>query len=293
MVYFDNAATTWPKPKSVLSAVERAMREYGANPGRGGYDMASDTDAQVYGCRKRAADMFGAKSPEKVIFTPGCTYSINYVLRGVLRPGDHVIISNLEHNAVIRPLHYLHRCGVSVTRVDICEGDHDTTLRRFRSAIRRNTAMIFCTHASNVFGVQIPINSIGELCRREGILFGVDAAQSAGSIAIDVGANHIDYLCLPAHKGLYGIMGLGMLIIGEDAPLPSPLIMGGTGSLSAIREQPEELPDRLESGTLNVPAICALRAGMDMICGMGESTVMRHEMDIIASLYRELAAIKG
>ena len=292
MIYLDNAATTYPKPAGVLRSMTEAVTLYGANPGRGGYPLAEAADRRLYECRCRAAEFFGVERPEQLIYTPGCTWSINTVLRGCLRPGDHVIISDLEHNAVVRPLHALGRRGVSVTRAHVAEGDEYATLMNFRSAIRRNTRMIFCTCASNVFGIVPPIALLGELCQRYGLLFGIDAAQAAGTEPITLRSTGAHFICAPAHKGLYGVMGLGILAV-RGRTLPEPLIYGGTGTLSAQREQPDELPDRYESGTPGMPAICALDEGLCFIRRNGRERIRARELDIAAHVYDGLKDMDG
>ena len=292
MIYLDNAATTYPKPPGVLRALTDAVTLYGANPGRGGYPLAEAADRRLYECRSRAAEFFGTKQPENLIFTPGCTWSINTVLLGCLRPSDHVIISDLEHNAVVRPLAALERRGISVTRAHVKEGDEYATLINFRSAIRRNTRMIFCTCASNVSGIIPPILLLGELCRRYGLLFGIDAAQAAGTEPITLGGTGAHFICAPAHKGLYGVMGAGILAMSGTS-LPQPLVFGGTGTLSAQRRQPDELPDRYESGTPGMPVICALDEGIRFIERYGRERIRTHELDIAAHIHDGLRAMDG
>ena len=292
MIYLDNAATTWPKPPGVYKAMGDAVSRYGANPGRGGYPLAEAADRRLYQCRKRAAELFGLEQPEQLIYTPGCTWAINTVLNGCLKPGDHVIISDLEHNAVVRPLHALEERGVSVSRAHVAEGDHDATVRSFENAIRRGTKMIFCTCASNVFGVTPPIAELGGLCRRKGLLFGLDGAQAVGTEDITAQATGAHFICAPAHKGLYGVMGLGVMALCSDMR-PLPLVRGGTGSLSARREQPEELPDLYESGTPPMPAICALDEGIAAIGRSGRENIRRHEMTVITHIYDGLRTMPG
>ncbi len=288
MVYLDNAATTWPKPYKTAAAVADAIINKGANPGRGSYDMAVKSSELVYNCRSHAAEFFGAKSPEYVIFTPSCTHSINYVLKGTLRKGDHIIISKLEHNAVTRPVTYLSKHGVQFSTARVHENSPKETVNEFRRLIKRNTKMIFCTHASNVFGIKLPIYELGELASRYGILFGVDCAQSGGTAEIDLRRLKADYICLPAHKGLYGTMGLGLLIINSSRR-PEALIQGGTGSLSAQNTQPELLPDRFESGTLNVPAIAALDVGLNFIEEIGREKLEKREFELMSMAYQGIA----
>lgn len=231
------------------------------------------------------AEFFGASTPENIVFTANCTAAINYVIKGCLRAGDHVIISDLEHNAVVRPLHSLEKRGmVRVTRVNALSTDPERVVQGFRSAIRRDTRMIFCTHASNVLGVTLPVERIGEVCRENGLIFGIDAAQSAGVLPLKLESAHADFICAPAHKGLYGIMGLGVLI-SDGRVLPTSLMEGGTGSLSSEREQPDFLPDRLESGTVNVVGICALSQGVDAVNRVSRERIYRHELTLMQQLY--------
>ena len=290
MIYLDNAATTWPKPRGTAATIADVLSSRGANPGRGNYAMAALSSETVYKCRCHAAGFFGAKAPENVIFTPSCTHAINYVLKGVLSAGDHVIISDMEHNAVTRPVMQLARKGVQFSVAHVHEADDEATIAEFRRKMRVNTKMIFCTHASNVFGIKLPIDEIGRLAHRNGILFGVDCAQSAGTAELDLRTLHADFLCMPAHKGLYGIMGLGLLVINNDIKL-STVIEGGTGSLSGINTQPEFLPDRLESGTLNVPAIAALDVGMSFIESVGRERLETHEMSLICRAYDAISSM--
>ena len=290
MIYLDNAATTWPKPRGTAAAIAEVLSSRGANPGRGSYRMAELSSETVYKCRCRAAGFFGAKAPEHVIFTPSCTHSINYVLKGVLSSGDHVIISDMEHNAVTRPIMQLTKRGVQFSVAHVHEGDPQATVAEFRRKMRVNTKMIFCTHASNVFGIKLPIAEIGQLAHRNGVLFGVDCAQSAGTADLNLRTLQADYLCMPAHKGLYGIMGLGLMILNSDRKL-STVIEGGTGSLSGVNTQPDFLPDRFESGTLNVPAIAALDSGIAFIESVGRERLEKHEMSLIDRAYDAIAAM--
>lgn len=290
MIYLDNAATTWPKPRNTANVVADTILNRGANPGRGNYKMAALSSETVYRCRSHAAAFFGARSPEYVIFTASCTHSINYVLKGLLSAGDHVIISNMEHNAVTRPVMQLAKRGVQFSIAKVHECDDEATVAEFRRKLRPNTKLIFCTHASNVFGIKLPVAKIGELAARNGVLFGIDCAQSAGTAELDLNKIHADYLCMPAHKGLYGTMGLGLLIVNNNAPLAT-VIEGGTGSLSGVNTQPDFLPDRLESGTLNVPAIAALDVGLTFIETVGRETIEAHEMKLINIAYDKIAAM--
>lgn len=293
MIYLDNAATTYPKPRAVIESVYRSFSECGANPGRSGYDMAMRTASQIYNCREKAAEFFALSSPENVLFVPNCTTAINIVLKGVLKCGDHVIVSDLEHNAVMRPLFEMMKTrGIKYTAAHVCENDDDKTVLNFKNAITPNTKLIFCTHASNVFGLVLPIKRLSELAHRNNILFGVDAAQSAGVLPINIEKYEIDFLCVPGHKGLYGPMGTGMLLLRNDIPLKS-FVEGGTGSLSAKLAQPDFLPDRFESGTCNTSGIIGLSSGISFVRGQGVTRIYEREITLMRFLYRELQKIDG
>ncbi len=289
MIYLDNAATTFPKPLNVQRAVSEAIRKYGANPGRGGHDLSLKTSTQVYDSRKKAADFFGASSPDKIVFTQNCTMSLNYVIKGILKPGDHVIVSDMEHNAVMRPIFTMsEKRIISYSVAKTFPGDFEKTVVSFKSCIRPETKAIICMHASNVFGTILPIAEIGKLAHENGLLFVVDAAQSAGVLPIKIDDMNIDFLCLPCHKGLYGPMGTGMIVFGQNAPLPETVIEGGTGSDSINYNQPDFLPDRFESGTINVPGIIGVGSGIDFINKKGIGRIHSYEMNIIKMLYREM-----
>ncbi|MGI6264715.1 MAG: aminotransferase class V-fold PLP-dependent enzyme, partial [Acutalibacteraceae bacterium] len=292
MIYFDNAATTFPKPPSVRRAVIRAMEAYGANPGRGGHRMSLQTAREVFLCRQTAAELFGAPDEEHVIFTANATASLNVAIRGLLQDGGRAVVSDLEHNAVMRPLHALSPKRPVYDVAAVTPEDDDATLAAFEAAITPQTKAIVCTHASNVFGITLPVRRIGELARRHAIPLVVDASQSAGLIPIDMERDHIDYLCLPGHKGLYGPMGTGLLICGKGRTLP-PLILGGTGTRSRSFDQPDDLPDRLESGTLNVPGICGLRAGMAFVKRQGVEALAGREREGLKAFYEKLLNCKG
>ena len=232
MIYFDNAATSFPKPPGVEKAVSGAIRQLGGNPGRGGHLMAMKAAQEVYKARKIAAEMFGMEKEENVIFTLNCTHALNLVIYGVLQKGDHVVISDLEHNSVWRPLCDLKKRGViELTVVKTSLSDPFKTLSAFDRAITFRTKLVICTHASNVTGTVLPIAAIAELAHSRGAMIAVDAAQSAGMLEISMKKMGLDFVCMPGHKGLYGPSGTGMLLIGCDYPIV-PLMQGGTGSLS-------------------------------------------------------------
>lgn len=292
MIYLDNAATTYPKPDSVRNAVAYALRNYGANPGRAGHDMSLAAAEEVYRCRMAAADFFHAPGPECVAFTLNCTHAVNYVLKGYLKPGDHAVTSCLEHNAVARPLHALSEAGVEVTEARVYPGDNDATVDSFRHAIRSNTRLIVCTHASNVWGIRLPVERIAALGHEYRIPIAVDCAQSAGVLPVDLLDSGIDYLCIAGHKGLYGPMGTGLLITANGSGL-NTLIEGGTGTNSAQTEQPEAMPERMESGTQNMPGIAGLRAGIEFVKARGTDRIFRHEIGLIRYLYRRLSRLSN
>ncbi len=288
MIYLDNAATTFPKPPTVRRAMLDSLG-FSANPGRSGHSMSIKASEAVYNCRNAVAELFNVKSVENVILTPGCTYALNTVIKGCLKKGDHVVISSLEHNSVVRPVQRLCDEGLitySVARV--YEGDDDKTLDSFRNCINKSTRLVVCAHASNVFGIKLPVSRIAALCRYYGILFCLDAAQSAGVEDIDINEIGADFLCAPAHKGLFGIMGSGILIINTE-DVPAPLCEGGTGSGSLELTQPLALPDRFESGTINLSGICALKEGIDFVRQKTVKRISEYEMGLIKYLYTELS----
>ena len=291
MIYFDNGATTFPKPRAVVNAVDKTLRYYSANPGRSGHNMSLKASEIMYECRKNAAELFNADSPEKIIFTYNCTAALNYVIKGLLKEGDHAVISSLEHNAVLRPLESLKENGVEYSIADYSPDDEET-INNFRNAIRPNTKLVVCTHASNVFGVRLPVERIAALCRIHGVLFCVDAAQTAGVVPISLKDSCIDFLCTAGHKGLYGPMGTGILVINSET-MPESLIQGGTGSFSSDRKQPAILPDRYESGTPNLPGIAGLNEGIKFVMNRTELNIESYESELAVRLYHKLKNIPG
>ncbi|MGN0471173.1 MAG: aminotransferase class V-fold PLP-dependent enzyme [Acutalibacteraceae bacterium] len=290
MIYLDNSATTFPKPWTVQNAVNNSLK-YSANPGRSGHKLSIKASEEIFLARKTAAEFFNAKNETDVIFTLNCTMSMNMVIKGMLKSGDHVVVSEMEHNAVMRPLEKMAEKGVTFTQAAVFPEDNDKTVDSFRRAINARTKMIICVHASNVWGIKLPIERISALAHEYGLLFAVDAAQSAGIVPIDVQQCGIDFLCVAGHKGLYGVMGTGILILSENA-IPDTIIEGGTGSNSVSFEQPQELPDRFESGTPNVSGIVGLRAGIQFVRQKKPENIAKHEFMLIQRLYRELAKMK-
>ncbi len=292
MIYLDNSATTFPKPGTVTNAVSNALLNFGANPGRGGHRLAMKASQLMFDARSTAMRFFKARDENSIIFTENCTHACNMVLKGLLKPGDHVVVSCLEHNAVMRPLEKLSHSGVTYTAAAVYPGDNDRTLDSFRKAMNRNTRLIFCTQASNVWGIRLPVERITALAHQYGIPVAVDAAQSAGVVDIDLADSGIDFLCCAGHKGLYGPMGTGMLIFNTDIDLDT-IVEGGTGSSSYSLEQPDILPDRFESGTQNLPGIAGLKAGMELVTRRGIENIFRSELIHMQYLYDNLKRITG
>ncbi|MBQ4568753.1 MAG: aminotransferase class V-fold PLP-dependent enzyme [Ruminococcus sp.] len=291
MIYLDNAATTFPKPLSVKNAVNNSFL-YSANPGRAGHSMSIKAAQTLFDCRNNICRLFNFDKPENVILTPGCTFALNTVIKGVLNKGDHVVISSLEHNSVSRPLEMLREKGIiSYNVAKVYEKDPDKTIDSFRNALRDNTKLVVCTHASNVFGIKLPVSRIGALCRYYGTLFCVDAAQTAGACDINIKALGADFICVPGHKGLYGPMGTGFLIINSDN-IPESIIDGGTGSGSGDLKQPQMLPDKFESGTHNLHGFAGLTQGIDFVMKKSPLRIAQHEMRLTRRLYNELKSIK-
>ncbi|MBO5725444.1 MAG: aminotransferase class V-fold PLP-dependent enzyme [Clostridia bacterium] len=292
MIYLDNAATSGIKPSRVIGAVEYALKKYSANPGRSGHRLSMNAALAVYNAREKIKEMFGATQVENVAFTLNCTHALNCVIKGALSYGDHVIVSDLEHNAVMRPLEKLKNEGkITYTVAKSVENDDNATLENFKNCITTNTKLIICTHASNVFGCVMPIEKIGNLCKEYGLFFAVDAAQSAGVLEIDMQKMHIDYLCIAAHKGLFAPMGTGVLI--AEKPLKHTVLEGGTGTDSFNLEQPTVMPEMLESGTINLPGICGISAGVDFIKTRGIRNIYLHEFNLCKYLFEQLSSCKN
>lgn len=269
MIYLDNGATSLHKPPAVAHAVAEAMRRC-ANPGRGGYAAAMAAAETVYRCRERAATMF-AGQPEQVAFTSNCTHGLNIAISTLVQPGDKVVISGFEHNAVVRPLHAI---GADITVAGRRLFDWDDTLWQFEKAIKNGAKIGVFTHVSNVFGYILPVEQLSRMCRENGVRFIVDAAQSAGSLPVSLRDWGADFIAMPGHKGLLGPQGTGILLCGTQ---PKPLLYGGTGSASRDRDMPDFLPDRVEAGTLNVPGIAGLDQGLSFLQRVGIANVLRRE----------------
>ena len=273
-IYLDNAATSFPKPEEVSRAVYDYMTKLGTNVNRGGYATAYDTESVVLECRELIGALFHAPDYKNVVFTRNITESLNVVLKGLLRSGDHVIVSSMEHNAVMRPIRQLEKKGVSFTRVQ-CESDGSLKPEKLLSCLRPETKAVVMTHASNVFGTMLPIEEVGNFCKENGLVFILDSAQTAGVFPIDMEKMHIDILCFTGHKGLLGPQGIGGFILRDELVLKiEPLISGGTGSLSNVETVPEFMPDRFEAGTPNLPGIFGLHAALNWLRKLGKMSLL-------------------
>lgn len=289
MIYLDNAATTFKKPQSVLDAVIDAYKN-STSVGRGGYESAMNAAETVYTAREKAAELFGASSPEQVVFTSNATHALNIAIKGVMGVGN-CVISGYEHNSVVRPIKASDEleCRVATGKL-FCP---EMLVRSYERLIDKKTVFAVCTHISNVFGYILPIERIDEVCCKKGIPLIIDASQSAGSLPIKLSKlRSCVCICMPGHKGLYGPQGTGILICREGEKLKT-IIEGGTGSVSKETTQPLFMPDRLECGTHNVPGIAGLSAGISYVTERGEAAIMRRERNLVRELARNLRRIEG
>ncbi len=289
MIYFDNAATTWPKPPEVLEQIARSFTDYGANPGRGAYKMAMDTSRLIYKTRETIASFFGVADCRNIVFTRNTTESVNMAIKGIINPGDHILYSSLEHNAIWRPVKALEKIGVTSDSFTVNQ-QGKVDFADLEAKIKPNTKLIACLHGSNVLGAVLDIAAIGAVAKKHHLYFLVDAAQTAGALPIYPEKIGIDLLAFPGHKGLYGPMGIGGLYV-RDGILLNPLQEGGTGSNSLEAAQPDMMPDRLESGTVNTPGIAGLAAGIQFLNAISLEEVLRHEQMLTKYLYEELSYI--
>ena len=280
MIYLDNASTTFPKPPEVAEAMARYLTEGGCNINRGGYAMAYRTEELVYETRQQLRDLFGGGDCREVIFTKNVTESLNVLLKGFLRPGDHALVSAMEHNAVMRPLRQLEKGGVSFTRIP-CRADGTLQLEALPRCLWENTRLVVMTHASNVCGTLLPAAEVGAFCRARGLRFFLDTAQTAGVWPLDMEALGVDALAFTGHKGLLGPQGIGGFVLRQElASEIDPLLSGGTGSLSHTEEVPDFLPDRFEPGTMNLPGILGLGAALSFLERTGLDRIRAHELEL-------------
>ncbi len=288
MYYFDNAATSYPKPEGVYEELIDIMKTRGANPGRGSHTMALNASRVIYDTRCKLAKLFNIENPLNIAFTHNATHSLNMAIKGYLRKGDHVVTTSLEHNSVLRPLYSLEEdFGLELTIVE-ADSDGGIDTETLLSAIREDTKAVVMTHASNLTGTILPVKEIGRVCSERGITLIVDASQSAGYLDIDVEDMNIDILCFTGHKSLYGPQGTGGIYIKDGIKL-SPLMEGGSGSHSKLKRHPREMPDLLEYGTLNAPAIGALGVGIDFITEIGLEKIRSHEEELVKTFIEGIA----
>lgn len=291
MIYFDNGATSFPKPKLVYDEIFSAMTEYGANPGRSGHEMAMKTNRKIYKARRSLAKLFNIKNPMDIVLTFNCTSALNLGIKGFLKEGDHVITTSMEHNSVLRPIVYLEKKGITNTIV-MADSYGRVDPEDIRKAIRPETRLIVSTHMSNLTGTIIDIEEIGKIALENNIKFLVDGAQSAGAFDIDVEKMNIDMLAFPGHKSLLGPQGTGGLYIREGIVLEE-IYQGGTGSLSDTLIQPDILPDKYESGTPNGPGLIGLGAGVEYILSQGIENIRKKEMELTKYFIEEIDKIEN
>ena len=292
-IYLDNASTTFPKAPNVASAMADYITNCGININRGSYSLAYDVEDIIYTTRQRLHTLFNGHDPSHVIFTQNVTMSLNMVIKGLLKAGDHVLVSSMEHNAVMRPLTQLLDEGITFDTIP-CDSTGSIQMDSIEPLIRPNTVALIINHASNVCGTIQPLKSIGPICKAHNLQFIVDAAQTAGVIPIDVKACHIDALCFTGHKGLLGPQGIGGIILTKEmAQTLTPLIAGGTGSFSHLETMPTHMPDAFEAGTLNLPGIIGLNEGLDYIESQGMENIHNHELALTQAFLEGLQSIDG
>lgn len=293
MIYFDNASTTFPKAPQVGREMAQLLQNSGFNINRGGYDGAYRVEDMVLGCRERLCALLGAPSPKNIIFTPGVTYSLNYILKGYLKPGDHVITSSMEHNAVMRPLNQLAERGVEFS---CAQGDENgaVTLEKIARLRKPNTKLVVMLHASNVCGTVLPVEQVGRWAKTNGLRFVVDAAQTAGVLPVSMESFNADAIAFPGHKGLLGPQGIGGMAITDDfAKEIDPIVAGGTGSVSDSEKVPHFLPDKFESGTMNLPGIAGLNAALEYLEKEGIESIHKKEMALTAHFIEGVSKFDG
>jgi cysteine desulfurase/selenocysteine lyase len=292
LIYLDNAATTYPKPRHMLEAMISAYARLGVSPGRGSYDLAVEAEDMVQETRVKVARFFGGPDPDRVIFAGNATDALNLVIQGLAKPGDHIVSTRLEHNSVLRPLHHLHQCGLIEYDLVPFDGrgfvDPDDVAR----AIRSNTRAVIVCHASNVLGTIQPVSEIGQLCRDREVPLIIDAAQSAGIVPIDMTAWHVAAVAFTGHKSLLGPTGIGGLVLNTLPDIRSTRF-GGTGVDSKSPVHTQTFPHRLEAGTLNLLGIIGLSEGMDFVLNEGLTAIHRRELELLTALRDGLSALQG
>lgn len=291
-LYFDNAATTYPKPEKVYNAAEETLRKTWGNPGRSGHTRTLDADRLVYRVRESIARLFNAPDPSAIVFTLNATDALNMAIKGVLEPGDHVIFTAMEHNSVLRPLGAMRRCSIIETTMAPCSPEGFPDLDFLAGAFKSRTRLLVVNHASNVCGAVAPLQDMIEMAHSNGALVLVDAAQSAGILPVDVTANSLDMLAFAGHKGLMGPPGTGGLFVRPGLNI-KPWREGGTGSFSEKDQHPESMPERLEAGTLNIPGLAGLLQGIDFIRQTGLEKIRKYERALLEHLRQNLSTIPG
>lgn len=287
MIYLDSAATTLIKPPAVAGRVKWAVNNL-ASPGRGGHSAAMAAADTALSCREKAAELFKVPDPEKIIFTLNATHALNIAIKTLAKPGRRALISGYEHNSVLRPLYDI-GADIDIARSELFETEAAVSV--FDRKITPDISLVVINHISNVFGYELPIYRIAEICRERGVPFIIDASQSAGVKRIDFKALGADFIALPGHKGLYGPQGTGILICGDRTP--EPILFGGTGSASRLKEMPDFLPDRLEAGTHNMPGIAGLSAGLDFVLNTGTDRIDAHEKKMLGIMAKGFDCIIG
>ena len=290
-IYLDQASTTYPKPECVAKAVYEYMTGNGSNINRGCYENAYDTEEVVLETRELLCELFDGPDCKNVVFTKNVTESLNVVLKGFLKPGDHVLLSSMEHNAVMRPIRQLEKNGVEFDRVP-CSEQGELKLQSMEALLRQNTKAVVMMHASNVCGTMLPLKEVGAFCKAHGLKFIVDCAQTAGTMPISMKEMNIDVLCFTGHKGLYGPQGIGGFILQEEMiSAMTPLLSGGTGSISHTEEIPEFMPDRFEPGTMNLPGIFGLNSALGWINKVGIENIYNKERTLTRLFLEEIGKL--
>jgi len=290
-IYVDNSSTSFPKAPGVSDAIKDFLDNVGCNINRGGYESSYNLALEILDTRKQICELFGFNNPRNVIFTPGITYSLNMILKGFLKEGDHVVTTSMEHNGVMRPLHELSKKGISFD-IASCNSDGSLNAGDIVKLINHKTKAVIMTHASNVCGTILPICDISEVCKKHGIKLIVDSAQTAGVLDIDM--SYIDALAFTCHKGLLAAQGLGgFLLKSEFADIIEPIITGGTGSKSHEIIQPTVLPDKFEAGTMNIPAIIGFKKALEYVKLIGIKTIFETEMRYAEKFLYEISKVNG
>lgn len=292
-VYLDNGSTTFPKAPGVGASMNHFIEEVGCNIGRGGYESAYDLAEKIYDTRTLLCNLFNFKDERYVVFTPSVTYSLNFLIKGMLKQGDHVIISGIEHNAVARPCEDLKKIGVEVSVAE-CDSRGVLDINGFEKLFKDNTRLVVMAHASNVSGTLLDAEAVGKICKQKKVHFAIDAAQSAGVVDIDFEKYSLSALCITGHKGLLGPQGIGaLMLVPELAEKIEPVISGGTGSVSHLLTMPEFMPDKFEAGTLNLPGIIGLNTALKYVIERTPADIMKHELDLAMNFIGETKAMNG